>query len=100
MPGDDQKPVNNAAVAAILEAGERLLAVLAEEHRISQSFPKDISKVFEYSESVSRARKNVDECAEKYCAVLAQYGCPDVPIRHRIEEGENRRRWNWPPVAT
>lgn len=98
MPSNEGKPLDNAALAVIVEAGQRLLDAMAEEHRVSGAYPKDISEVFKYLESVSRARKTVDELAEKYCAVLAEYGFPDVPIRHLIEEGEDRLRWNWPPL--
>ncbi|GEM_PF-2911453 len=97
---NEPKPVDETALRIILDVGERLLAALREEQRISEAYPKDISEVFAYLEAVSRARKAVDECAERYCAVVADYGFPDVPIRHWIEEGEYRHRWNWPPLAT
>jgi hypothetical protein len=97
---DEPKPVDEAALKAILEAGEPVLAALREEQRISEAYPKDIAEVFSYAESVARARKVVDDCAERYCAILAEYGFPDVPIRHVIEEGENRLRWNWPPLPS
>jgi len=98
MPPNQPKPLDEAALAAILQVGERLLAALAEEQRVSEAYPKAISDVFAYVESVSQARKNVDECAEKYCEILAEYDFPDVPIRHLIECGENRLRWEWPPL--
>ena len=100
MPSNQPEPLDKAAFDAILEAGERLLAALAEERKISEAYPKDISQVVEYLESVSRARKAVDDCAEKYWAILTEYGFPDVPIRHKIEHEENRLRWHWPPLRS
>lgn len=92
------KPENpeTAAVTAIIEAGERLLAALKEEHRLSKAYPKDFTAVFDYLESVSDVRKVVDERANEYFSIIAKYGFPDVPIRREIETGENRLRWNWP----
>ena len=98
MPSNEPEPLNKAAFEEILQAGERLLAALADERRLSEAYPKDISKVFDYLESVSLARKTVDECAEKYFAILAKYGFPDVPIRHEIENSANQLRWHWPPL--
>ena len=97
---NESEPLDKAAFDAILEAGERLLAALAKERRLSEAYPKDISRVFDYLESVSLARKTVDECAENYWAILAEYGFPDVPVRREIESGENRLRWRWPPRTT
>ena len=54
------------------EAGERLLAALSEEQRLSKSYPKDLTKVVEYLESVSYARKTADERAKEYFSVLAK----------------------------
>ena len=100
MPSKEPEPLDDAAIAAILEAGERLLAALAEEHRLSGAYPKDIGGVFTYLETVSRARKHVDERAQQYCQILAKYDFPDVPIRHAIESEENRLRWDLPPLAS
>lgn len=96
------KPENpeTAAVTAIIEAGERLLAALKEEHRLSKAYPKDFTAVVDYLESVSDVRKFVDERAKEYFSIIEKYGFPDIPIRHEVETGENRLRWNWPPLRT
>ena len=86
---------DSATVAAILEAGEQLLDALREEDRISKAYPKDFTAVVDYLESVSDVRKIVDERAREYFSILEKYGFPDIPIRHEIETGENRLRWNW-----
>lgn len=96
MPSNEEP--DNAAFTAILEAGERLLNALDEERRLSKAYPKQITGVFEYLESVSRARKAVDDCAKEYFAIVAENGSPDLPIRHLIESGENRLRLNCPPL--
>lgn len=96
MPSNEES--KEAAFVAILKSGERLLAALDEERRLTKAYPKQITGVFEYLESVSRARKAVDECAKEYYAIVAENGFPDLPIRHEIESGENRLRLNWPPL--
>ena len=96
MPSNEAE--DNAAFRAILEAGERLLAALDQERQLSKSYPKQITEVFEYLESVSRARKAVDQCAKEYYAILAENGFPDLPIRHEIESADNRLRLNFPPL--
>lgn len=86
--------------AKLLEAGERLLEALNEEHRVSARYPKDISEVFSYLEHVSTARRQVDDCAGSYCSALAECGFPDVPIRHVIECGEGLCKPEIPGLAT
>lgn len=98
MPSNEES--KNLAFVAILEAGERLLAALDEERRLSKTYPKQITGVFEYLESLSLARKTVDQRAKEYYTVIAENGFPDLPIRHVIEDDDNRLRWGWPPLPT
>ena len=100
MRSNNPENPNSAAVAAIIEAGERLLDALRDEHRISKAYPKDFTAVVDYLESVSDARKIVDERAREYFGILREHDFPDVPLRHEIETDENRLRWNWPPLRT
>ena len=100
MPPSNLGDPDNAGIVAIIEAGERLLAALREEQRLTKAYPKDFTAVVDYLESVSYARQIVEERAKEYFSILAAHGFPQVPIRHQIETGENRRRWNWPPLRT
>jgi len=83
----------------LIKVGERLIAALAEEQRISAIYPDDISQVFAYLEAVSAARKRVDECASEYRKLLAECGSPDLPIRREIERTEKRRSLGWRPES-
>lgn len=74
--------------AAVLEAGQRLLAALRDEHRVTERLPNDVSKLSRYYEAISAARKRVDDCEGAYCAALEACGYPEIPIRHVIECGD------------
>jgi hypothetical protein len=93
----DPEDQTRGAFDGLIKAGERLIAALAEEQRVSAVYPEDISQVFAYLETVSAARKRVDECAAEYRKLLVECGSPDLPIRREIERTEKRRALGWRP---
>lgn len=70
---------------SLLRAGDRLLAAMAEEQRVTRLHPTGPDLAIQHREAVSAARHRVDECAREYCEALAECEYPDVPIRHVIE---------------
>lgn len=78
---ETEEPAGNVCVM-LLEAGERLLAALGEERRVSRlAVPEKRMP----AETVVAARMRVEECADLYCRALEECGYPDVPIRHLVE---------------
>ena len=75
--------------ARLLESGKRLVAALDAEHRRSKLYPKDIAQVVAYLEEVSFLRQRVDQCAQEYCALLAECGFSNVDVKDVVERGEH-----------
>jgi hypothetical protein len=78
---ETEEPAGSVCVM-LLEAGERLLAALGEERRVSRLAGGEREIPVEI---VVAARMRVDECADMYCRALEECGFPDVPIRHLVE---------------